>query len=127
MSFDPEGIGHTFDQVRCEVTEDLVTSYKRSTGFPTSSTEPIPSTLASVYTYGIIAQLSSTKGAVLVGQKFALHRSPKVGETLLTEASVTARYEKRGQQYMEITTRTTAPDGSPVCDGTIIRILPPQE
>lgn len=113
------------EPVGFDVTEQVVQAYHSATGHARLAGDAdAPPTLASVYTYGIIAQLPVRQGAILAGQRFRFHHRVRIGDRLVTKAAVTDRYEKRSRQYMVLETRTTNQDGHLVLEGRLTRIVP---
>lgn len=124
-----ETVGTQLDPVPFRVTGDAVRAYCEATGHPQmagseADQSPAPPTLASVYTYGLVAQLRAKEGAILAGQSFRFLQPVREGDELRTDGVIIERFEKRGRQFMVLETETRNQQGDLVCSGRLTRILP---
>jgi len=113
-----------------EVTQERVESYIQATGDQTKQLENTlvsgeriaPPMLAAVYVIEALRTRVGPPGGIHAKQKFKFYRPAKIGETLFTKAKVLSLYEKKGRQYVEMSTETKNQTGELISTGIITRI-----
>lgn len=113
-----------------EVTRERVDKYIESTKDTTEQLAAedaqgrrvAPPMLAAVYVIDALRTRVGPPGGIHAKQQFKFHRPAYVGETLLTSAQVLKLYERKGRNYVEMTTETSNQEGELITSGMITRI-----
>ncbi|PHR48241.1 MAG: hypothetical protein COA48_07990 [Cycloclasticus sp.] len=113
-----------------EVTAERVDKYIESTQDETPQLRKedqqgrriAPPMLAAVYVIEALRTRVGPPGGIHAKQQFKFHRPAYIGETLYTSAKVLKLYERKGRNYVEMTTQTHNQEGELVTSGMITRI-----
>lgn len=113
-----------------EVTKECVEKYIKSTNDSTKELtvdeeqgrRVAPPMLAAVYVIDALRTRVGPPGGIHAKQQFKFHRPAYVGETLFTSARVVKLYERKGRNYVEMTTETRNQEGELITSGIITRI-----
>ncbi|HIF17448.1 MAG TPA: hypothetical protein EYG50_00360 [Cycloclasticus sp.] len=113
-----------------DVTEDVVDKYMASTNDNTPALKELnsdgkriaPPMLAAVYVIDALRTRVGPPGGIHAKQQFKFHRPAVIGETLFTSAVVLKMYERKGRNYVEMTTETKNQQGELITSGMITRI-----
>ncbi|PCH84033.1 MAG: hypothetical protein COB26_07730 [Piscirickettsiaceae bacterium] len=113
-----------------DVTAERVDKYIASTNDTTPELSNVnaqgkrmaPPMLAAVYVIEALRTRVGPPGGIHAKQQFKFHRPAMVGETLLTSATVLKVYERKGRNYVDMTTETKNQDGELITSGMITRI-----
>lgn len=128
-------VGYTYPETPASfaITDEVVSGYCTSTGetsdvYAEGSTKgpdgkrPAPPTIAGIYMVDAVLTLRAAPGGVHAKQKFTFHRTPCVGDTLYTGVEITDKFEKKGRNYVVMTTTTRNQDDQLVTTGVMTRI-----
>ncbi len=113
-----------------DVTENVVNKYIASTndstleltGLNATGKRIAPPMLAAVYVIDALRTRVGPPGGIHAKQQFKFHRPAVIGETLFTSAVVLKMYERKGRNYVEMTTETKNQHGELITSGMITRI-----
>ena len=113
-----------------EVTQERVEKYIKSTNDGTKQltvkdaqgNTVAPPMLAAVYVIDALRTRVGPPGGIHAKQQFKFHRPAYIGETLFTSAQVLKLYERKGRNYVEMTTTTRNQEGELISSGMITRI-----
>ncbi len=113
-----------------EVTQERVEKYIKSTNDGTKQltvkdsqgNTVAPPMLAAVYVIDALRTRVGPPGGIHAKQQFKFHRPAYIGETLFTSAQVLKLYERKGRNYVEMTTTTRNQEGELITSGMITRI-----
>ena len=113
-----------------DVTEVLVDKYIAATNDATPELNEVnaagkriaPPMLAAVYVIDALRTRVGPPGGIHAKQQFKFHRPAMIGETLFTSASVLKLYERKGRNYVDMTTQTKNQQGELITSGMITRI-----
>ena len=81
-----------------------------------------PPMLAAVYVIDALRTRVGPPGGIHAKQQFKFYRPAKIGETLYTSAKVVKLYERKGRNYVEMSTETKNQTGELITSGVITRI-----
>jgi len=112
------------------VTKEAVDKYISATGDETAElletneagNQLAPPMLAAVYVIDALRTRVGPPGGIHAKQQFKFYRPAVVGEVLNTSANVDKLYQKKGRNYVEMTTQTKNQKGELVSTGMITRI-----
>ncbi|PHS73439.1 MAG: hypothetical protein COB22_01755 [Cycloclasticus sp.] len=113
-----------------EVNQNVVDWYINATNDTTAELQEVdpqgdriaPPMLAAVYVIDALRTRVGPPGGIHAKQRFKLHRPAKIGEKLYTSANVLKLYERKGRNYVEMTTETKNQTGELITSGLITRI-----
>ena len=113
-----------------EVTKECVDKYIKATNDSTKELtvddeqgrRVAPPMLAAVYVIDALRTRVGPPGGIHAKQQFKFHRPAYIGETLFTTAQVLKLYERKGRNYVEMTTETRNQHGELITNGMITRI-----
>ena len=113
-----------------DVTKQIVDKYCCATAevipelktLNSSGRQTAPPMFAAVYVIAALRKRVGPPGGIHAKQQFKFHRPALVGDTLYTSAHVLKLYERKGRNYVEMTTETKNQSGELVTTGVITRI-----
>ena len=113
-----------------EVSEQVVKKYIAATEDSTvqlgelddTGDKIAPPMLAAVYVIDALRTRVGPPGGIHAKQRFKFYRPAKIGETLYTSAKVVKLYERKGRNYVEMSTETKNQTGELITSGVITRI-----
>ncbi|HIG78945.1 MAG TPA: hypothetical protein EYG50_06055 [Cycloclasticus sp.] len=113
-----------------EVSQDAVNRYISATSDSTPELTELdadgdkiaPPMIAAVYVIDALRTRVGPPGGIHAKQQFTFHRPAKIGETLYTAAYVLKLYQRKGRNYVEMTTETKNQAGELITSGMITRI-----
>jgi hypothetical protein len=103
-----------------------VAEYSRLAGYVHGAQMPslVPPTVASVYTYPLLAGLPPTEGTVLVRQEFDVFVAAVLEAVVTSSVSSVDHYERRGNKFMVVTIESRTADGELLLRSRVTRLLP---
>lgn len=113
-----------------KVTQEAVDKYILATNDSTlelqqtgpGNTRIAPPMLAAVYVIEALRTRVGPPGGIHAKQQFKFYRPATIGETLSTSATVIKLYQKKGRNYVDMSTDTKNEKGELITSGMITRI-----